>query len=81
MGIEKVVRQAGLGILRQYSRTSFDLTFVSGRYLLHLQSDPISEDESMTKWNTTVGDTFISNASLNLLAVSIIPSPLSARTR
>jgi hypothetical protein len=31
----------------------------------NLQSDPISEDEFMTRWNTAVGDTFISNASLN----------------
>ena len=31
----------------------------------------------MTKWNTAIGDTFISNTSLKLLTVSI-PSPLSA---
>jgi hypothetical protein len=31
----------------------------------------------MTKWNTAVGDTFISNTSLKLLTVSI-PSPVLA---
>jgi sister chromatid cohesion protein DCC1 len=31
----------------------------------------------MSKWNAAVGDTFVSNTSLNLLTVSI-PSPLSA---
>jgi sister chromatid cohesion protein DCC1 len=53
--------------------SSFDLNFVlAGAYL---QSDPISEDEFMTKWNTAIGDTFISNTSLKLLTVSIsIPS-------
>ena len=30
----------------------------------------------MTKWNTAVGDTFVSNTSFNLLTVRII-SPLS----
>ena len=35
------------------------------------------KDEFMTKWNTALGDTFISNTSLKLLTVSI-PSPLLA---
>jgi sister chromatid cohesion protein DCC1 len=83
MDVEKVVRQVGLSILSHYKvgfrpHSSFDPNLVSGWYLLYLQSDPISEDEFMTKWNTAVGDTFISNTSLKLLTVSIIPSPLSA---
>jgi len=62
MVIEKVVRQSRLGYsdLRQYkfgyerfifppsNHSSFDSKFVSGWYLLYLQSDPISEDEFMT---------------------------------
>jgi hypothetical protein len=70
---KKVVRQVGLGILRQYKvgfsrRFSFpppsffvrsQLLFLVGAYL---QSDPISEDQLMTKWNIAVGDTFISDA-------------------
>ena len=51
---EKVVRQVGLGILRQYKigfrpHSSVDFNFVYGWYLLYLQSDPILEDELMTK--------------------------------
>jgi hypothetical protein len=41
-----------------------DLNFCFWLALNFLQSDPISEDEFMTKWNTVVGDTFISNTSL-----------------
>ncbi|KAN0111869.1 hypothetical protein V8E52_008075 [Russula decolorans] len=60
MDVEKVVRQVGLGILRQYYK-----------------SEPISEDEFMTKWNTAVrvGDTFISNTSLNLLTGNYLCAP------
>jgi hypothetical protein len=76
------VRQVGLGILCQH-KVGFErffselilgliLTlFLAGTYL---QSDPISEDEFMTKWNPAipvVDDTFISNTSLKLLTVSI----------
>ena len=84
--VEKVVRQSRPGyfasVQGQFPRTFFflpsilvDPYFCFWR-VLYLQNDPISEDEFMTKWNTTVGDTFISNTSLRLLTVSI-PSPLS----
>jgi len=76
--VEKVVRQVGLGVLRQY-KVRFEHFFyfpalipgcVSGA-LLYLQSDPISEDELTTKWSTAVGDTFVSNISLPPRTVSI----------
>jgi hypothetical protein len=84
MDVEKVVRQVGLGILRQYYKVGFErFLFLPSNHssfdpnlcfwlVLYLQSEPISEDEFMTKWNTAVrvGDTFISNTSLNLLTVS-----------
>jgi len=62
MDVEKVVRQVGLGILRQY------------------KTDPISEDEFMTKWNTAVGDTFVSRTSLKLLTGNYLcaSSPFSS---
>ena len=69
MNVEKVMRQVGLGVC--WHNVNFGehfpsfstpktiprviLTFVSGWHLLCLQSDPISEDEFMTKWNTAVG--------------------------
>jgi hypothetical protein len=82
MDVEKVVRQVGLGILRQYmvgsrphrSHPSFDPKFPTLFLVGNLQSDPISEDEFMTKWNTAVGNAFISNASLN----GKYPLPISA---
>ena len=37
-----------------------------------LQADPLSEDDFMAKWNTAVGDTFVSHTSLKLLTVSIL---------
>ena len=61
-----MVRQVGLGILRQY-KVRFEYFFnfpalipgcVFGA-LLYLQSDPISEDELTTKWSTAVRDTFV----------------------
>jgi sister chromatid cohesion protein DCC1 len=42
-----------------------------------LQNDPISQDEFVAKWNTAVGDTFISYTSLKLLTVSMILSIFS----
>ncbi|KAI0000385.1 sister chromatid cohesion protein Dcc1 [Russula vinacea] len=64
MDIEKVVRQVGLGILRQH------------------KTDSISEDAFMTKWNTAVGDTFVSHTSLKLLTGNYLcaPSPFSTST-
>ncbi|KAI9442354.1 sister chromatid cohesion protein Dcc1 [Lactarius indigo] len=66
--VEKVVRQVGLGVLRQ----------AQGRWcsapkhnacdpLPRLQNDPVPEDEFMAKWNTAVGDAFASSTSLQLL--------------
>jgi len=83
--------KVGLGILRQYStiqyevgvffffprpHASFDPNFCFWLALNFLQSDPISEDEFMTKWDTVVGDTFISNTSLKLLIVYMYSLPL-----
>ena len=70
MDVEKVVRQVGLGILRQYKigfrpHSSIDFNFVHGWYLQSLQSDPISEDELMTKWNTAVLVGTLSNTPRN----------------
>ena len=67
--IDKVVRQVGLGILRQHKVGSARIS-QSIWYVTLLQNDPVPEDEFMTKWNTAVGDTFASNTSLHLLTVS-----------
>ncbi len=70
---EKVVRQIGLGILHQHKvRIRRKAAFVFPLSLLpFFQNDPIPEDEFTTKWNTAVGDTFVSHTSLKLLTVSI----------
>jgi sister chromatid cohesion protein DCC1 len=84
MDVEKVVRQVGLGILRQY-KVSFSERFFLPALIprliltcfwlvLYLQSDPISEDEFVTKWNAAVGDPFVSNTSLKLLTVRVVTS-------
>ncbi|KAH9961376.1 sister chromatid cohesion protein Dcc1 [Russula dissimulans] len=69
--VEKVVRQVGLGILRQRKARA-----------MRFQSDPISEDDFMAKWNTVVGDTFASHTSLKLLTGNYLcaPSPFSSST-
>jgi sister chromatid cohesion protein DCC1 len=72
MNVEKVVRQVGLGILR-FRAVSFPSLIPC--LVLYLQSDPISDDEFMTKYNIAVGDTFISNTPRRLFTVCI---PLSA---
>ena len=90
MNVEKVVRQVGLGVCVGTTLISVSifllfpspktiprviLTFVSGWYLLCLQSDPISEDEFMTKWNTAVGyDLFSFPTHLSVYSLSFIPS-------
>jgi len=60
--VEKVVRQVGLGVLRQH------------------KNDPVPEDEFMDKWNTAVGDTFVSSTSLQLLTGNYLcdSSPFSS---
>jgi sister chromatid cohesion protein DCC1 len=72
------MRKVGLGILRLVSSVFPPRPQTTPRLILtlflavaYLQSDPISGDEFVTKWNTAVGDTFISNTSLKLLTVSI----------
>ncbi|KAI9509500.1 sister chromatid cohesion protein Dcc1 [Russula earlei] len=44
------------------------------------KSDPISEEDFMAKWNTAVGDTFVSHTSLKLLVGNYLctPSPFSS---
>ncbi|KAF8263504.1 hypothetical protein EI94DRAFT_1832278 [Lactarius quietus] len=58
----QVVRQVGLGVLRQH------------------KNDPVPEDEFMDKWNTAVGDTFVSSTSLQLLTGNYLcdSSPFSS---
>lgn len=78
--VERVVRQVGLGILRQHKVVfaSFFHARVSGvlisvtplLFAPSLQNDPVPEDEFMDKWNTAVGDTFATSTSLQLLKVS-----------
>ena len=71
--VEKVVRQVGLGVLRQYNVGGVR-NFFSKHMCINmcdpLQNDQVPEDEFMDKWNTAVGDTFTSSTSLQLLSVS-----------
>jgi sister chromatid cohesion protein DCC1 len=84
MDVEKVVRQVGLGILRQHKvwfKPFSALVPIDRKCFSYFsQTDPISEDEFMAEWNTAVGDTFVSHTSLKLLTVSIYflghPHPL-----
>ena len=83
MVVENLVRQSRLGYspsVQYYStrlafflfprpHASFDPNFCFWLVLNFLLTDPISEDGFMTKWDTVVGDTFISNTSLKLLIV------------
>lgn len=75
MDVEKVVRQVGLGILRQHKvrckRFPLSFSLIPKVFSYFLQTDSISKDAFMTKWNTAVGDTFVSHTSLKLLTVSI----------
>ena len=79
MDAEKVVCQVSLGILRQHKVGFNEFLFLPPSILVliqtcFLQSDPISKDEFMTKWNTAIGDTFSSSTSLELLMLNTILS-------
>ena len=90
MVVEMLVRQSRLGYspsVQYYStrlaffhfprpHASFDPNFCFWLALNFLQSDPISEDEFMTKWDTGVGDTFISNTSLKATHSVYVSPPL-----
>ena len=71
MDVEKVVRQVGLGILRRH-KVRMSAYYPDYCFPYSFQNDPISQDEFVAKWNTAVGDTFVSYTSLKLLTVSIM---------
>lgn len=71
MDVNATVKEVGVGILRTFKVRSTVLPTFCLAELAPLQDDPISEEEFMAKWKTTVGDTFESVPSLELLAVRI----------
>jgi sister chromatid cohesion protein DCC1 len=73
MDVDGVMREIGLGILRQY-KVAVALYCSCLSFLTNLfdksQNNPIAKDEFIAKWKSSAGDTFESAVSLGLLSVS-----------
>lgn len=68
--VESVMKEVGLGILRQHKvRCRVGMSSHNGQ-LIFFQDEPIEKDILLAKWKTLVGDTFESFVSLSLLSVS-----------
>ena len=55
MDVDEVVKELGLGILREYPRSA---------------PEPVGKEVFLDRWKERVGDTFVEKVELKLLAVS-----------
>lgn len=69
MDILAIVKEIGLGVLRNY-RVGIILLLVLRMWADPRQHEPIERDVLITKWKAQVGDTFESSVTLQLLTVS-----------
>jgi len=83
MDVPSIVKEVGLGILRNHRVRHFStwLILFLKRLMTFSQHEAIEKDILLTKWKSQVGDTFETSVSLDLLAVRSLPCPnLSPRT-
>lgn len=72
MDVDAVVREVGLGVLRNHRVLFISLLiqYINNKCTLLKKHDPIAKDSLLKKWRSLVGDKFEDVVSLKLLEVS-----------